>query len=158
MKSTFATTLVIAAALLGAACGGDTGGTAPRTERPDGEYFLQDIDQVALPARVFRGAGVDPLSGRYYNQLTLVVNGATINFFSAERFTIGFELTRTMDGVTRNTPFYVTGTYEVDGENIRFVGDDGIEGLFFAVLRNGVLSINLDLADSGEAYDYDFRK
>lgn len=158
MKHNVASALVVAAALLGAACGGDTGATAPRGERPDGVYFLKDIDEVALPARVFRGAGVDPLTGRYYNQLTLVVNGGSINFFSAERFSIGFELTRTMDGVTRNTPFVAAGTYEVDGEDIYFVGDDGIEREFFGVLRNGVLSISVDLADSGGANQYDFRK
>ena len=158
MTRTIASALVIAAALLGAACGGDMGGTAPSAERPDGEYFLEDIDQVALPARVFRGAGVDPLSGRYYNQLTLVVNGGEIDFFSAERFVMNLELTRTLDGVTRNTPFYATGTYEVDGEDISFVGDDGIEGEFFGVLRNGVLSISVDLADSGGANQYAFRK
>jgi hypothetical protein len=149
--------LLLGAVLGGAACSGDSSSTGPSEEPPQGEYRLQGIDRVALPAQIFRGAGVDPLSGRYYNQLTVVVNDGIINFFSAERFVIQLNLTRTLDGVTRVTPFYMAGAWEWDDGDIYFEADNGVEGEFFGVLRNGVLSVLIDLAATGESNQYDFR-
>lgn len=69
----FALVAVTLLAALG--CGADAG-TSPSIDGPSGQYALASIDRVSLPARVFRGSGNDPLTGRFYNQLTIVVNAA----------------------------------------------------------------------------------
>jgi hypothetical protein len=151
----FALVAVTLLAALG--CGADAG-TRPSIDGPSGQYALASIDRVSLPARVFRGSGNDPLTGRFYNQLTIVVNAAEINFFSAERFAIQFDLTVTKDGTTRNTPFYVTGTYEQDDDDIYFVGDDGIEGEFFGALDNDAVIMLLDISSTGNGNQYNFSR
>ena len=152
------TALLVGAVVAVAACSGDGDSSSAPDNAPAGEYALRTIDRVSLPAQIFRGAGLDPLTGRYYDQVGVVVNEGSINFFAPGKYAMGFTLTRTLNGVVRNIPFTAAGTYEWDRGDIYFEGIEGVEREFYGVLRNGVLSIVVDLSGNGTANQYDFRQ
>jgi hypothetical protein len=154
--------LLLTASLAGVAgCGGDSA-TNPNTEptadpagMPPGVRSLINIDRVNLPAMIFNGPASDT-QGRSYNQVTIVVTRGSMEFVSAERFAMVFDLTLTTDGVTRTKSLYIDGTYEMQGPTFKFHPQDGLKGDFGGSRGNGVVTVHVDLVGSGEANYYNF--
>ena len=149
---------LVASLTMSAACAGDSATSTSPTVGPSGQYELQTIDRVSLPARIYLGPGADPVTGRYYNQLGVVVNDGSVNFVSETQFAMVFNLTMTRDGVTRPSARYVDGKYERRGSDIVFHPENGFDEDFSGSFRNGVVSIGLDVAGNGGTNQYTYRQ
>jgi len=79
-----------------------------------------------------------------------------MEFVSAERFTMDFDLTITADADIRTKSLSVHGTYEMRGPVFKFHPTDGLDRDFGGSRGNGVVTVHVDLVGSGEANYYNF--
>ena len=168
-----AAVLVLMAALVGVAGCGAGGATEPSTEpngnpntnpnpntdpagMPPGVRKLVNIAATNLPVTIYNGPGSNAQTGETYNQVTFVVTGGSMEFVSAERFTMAVNLTITTDGVRKTTVFHVEGRYEMQGPTFKFHPTSGLNRDFGGSRGNGVVTVHVDLIGSGEATYYNF--
>lgn len=143
---------------VGAACAGDSIRSTSPTAGPAGQYELQTIDRVSVPARIYLSPGADPVTGRYYDQLDAVVNDGSVNIVSETQFAMVFNLTMTRDGVTRPSSRYVDGQYERQGSDVLFHPENGFDDDFPGSFTHGAVSIGSDLAGNGGTNQYTYRQ
>ena len=162
-----AAVLLLAAALVGVAgCGADLA-TAPGAKpdnnksqtdpagMPPGVRQLINIDRVDLPAMIYDGPASDT-QGRNYDEMTIVVLRGSMEFVSAKRFAMVFDLGITADGKFMTKSLYVEGTYEMQGPVFKFHPTDGLTRDFGGSRGNGVVTVHVDLIGSGTANYYNF--
>lgn len=104
---------------------------------------------------IYSGPASDT-QGRTYDWVTIVVTRGSMEFVSAERFTMVFDLTITADGDIKTKSLYVDGTYEMRGPVFKFHPTDGLDRDFGGSRGNGVVTVHVDLVGSGEANYYNF--
>ena len=163
---------MLTVALVGVAgCGADGGTTEPGTQpntdpntnpkkdpvgMPPGVRQLVNIAAVDLPVTIYSGPGSDSKTGQTYSQVTFVVTGGSMEFVTADRFTMAFNLTITTEGVRKTTVFHVDGTYEMQGPTFKFHPTGGLNRDFGGSRGNGVVTVHVDILGSGEATYYNF--
>ena len=160
--------LLLSVALMGvAACGADRatqpGGDPnanpnPKEDpagMPPGVRQLINIDRVELPATIYSGPASDT-QGRSYDQVDIVVIRGSMEFVSAERFAMTFDLMITADGNVSTKSMYIEGTYQMQGPVFKFHPTDGLDRDFGGSRGNGVVTVHVDLIGSGEANYYNF--
>jgi len=158
--------LLLTAALLGVAgCGADRAtqpGGDPNPDpkedpagMPPGVRQLINIDRVELPAMIFSGPASDT-QGRSYDQVTIVVTRGSMEFVSAERFTMAVDLLITADGDVRTRSLSIEGTYEMRGPVFKFHPTAGLDSDFGGSRGDGVVTVHVDLVGVGEANYYNF--
>ena len=94
--------------------------------------------------------------GRSYDEVTIVVTRGSMEFVSAERFTMVFDLLITADGTVSTKLMSIDGTYEMQGPVFKFHPTDGLDRDFGGSRGNGVVTVHVDLIGSGEANYYNF--
>src|SRR5262245_32307911 len=161
--------LLMAALVSVAGCGGDRA-TSPAPEpnsnpnpkpkpdpdgMPPGARELINIDRVELPAMIYDGPASDT-QGRSYDEVTIVVTSGSMEFVSAERFTMTFDLLITADGNVSTKSMSIDGAYEMQGPVFKFHPTDGLDRDFGGSRGNGVVTVHVDLIGSGEANYYNF--
>jgi hypothetical protein len=122
---------------------------------PPGARQLINIDRVELPAMIYDGPASDT-QGRSYDEVTIVVTRGSMEFVSAERFTMVFDLLITADGTVSTKSMSIDGTYEMQGPVFKFHPTDGLDRDFGGSRGNGVVTVHVDLIGSGEANYYNF--
>jgi hypothetical protein len=160
--------LLLSAALMGVAgCGADRAtqpGTDPNANpnqtpdpsgMPPGVRELINIDRVELPATIYSGPASDT-QGRNYDQVTIVVTRGSMEFVSAERFAMTFDLMITADGSVSTKSLYIEGTYQMQVPVFKFHPTNGLDRDFGGSRGNGVVTVHVDLVGSGEANYYNF--
>ena len=158
--------LLLTAALVSVAGCGAGGATEPTRDpntnpkpktdpdgMPPGARQLINIDRVDLPAMIYDGPASDT-QGRSSDEVTIVVTRGSMEFVSAERFTMVFDLLITADGTVSTKSMSIDGTYEVQGPVFKFHPTDGLDRDFGGSRGNGVVTVHVDLIGSGEANYY----
>ena len=155
-----ASLLLATAVLVTVACGGNGGGdktTGPTTKTAEGDYNLRTIDANQLPVEVYHGPWFDPVNTRFYNQRIVVVKNGVINLDETDGWTLKFDVQETLDDVTTQQTWSVTGSYEIDGEDIVLsAADDG--GQVEGTINKGTISLTMDVAGSERTKAYSFKR
>jgi len=143
--------------LLGAvACSGSDSSTGPRSNdngNPAGTYALFQVDQKNIPRQIFRGTMTLP-GGATYNDFTFTITGGEIILQDDGEIHAAIDYRASGGGNDVSGTTANDGTYEIDGDQIYISsGDGGSVGS----LRNGVITLQLDLMGKGDARTYTFR-
>ena len=155
-----ASLLLATALLVTIACGGNGGGdktTGPTTTTVEGNYNLRTIDENQLPVEVYHGPWFDPVNTRFYNQRIVVVKRGVINLDDTDRWAMTFDVQVTLDDFTTQQTVSVTGTYEIDGEDIVFSTFDD-DGELSGTIKKGKIALAMDLAGSDRDKAYSFAR
>jgi len=147
------TAILATTILLGAvACGGDSG-TSPSNASPVGLYGLVQVDSKSIPAEIFRGDYYDP-NLRYSYPLVLNVTGGEISLQENGDFHLAVDRTWASGGRQGNGSLTVDGAYSIkDGKIFIDTADGSGDGAY----KNGVISISLDVGETGTMKRYVFR-
>ena len=145
----------IATLLIGAVvgCGGSDSSTGPGPGNADpvGLYSLRQVGNDKIPARIFRGSlrGVPVI-------MNIGITGGELILQDDQTFSMALDMTMSADGQQElRRPVNIYGEYEIDGGQLTLV--DGFGNEFVATLRNGVVTIGLDLVGNGVIKQYTFR-
>src|SRR4029079_13342510 len=142
------------AALLSAAvvaCGGADSSTGPSNADPTGLYSLRAVGKDAIPAQIFRGQmqGV-PVT------MIIGITGGELVLQEYQTLSMALDLTLSSPGQqVLPRPVNVWGEYEIDGGRMTLTDAGGNEAE--ATLRNGVVTVGLDLVGNGTIKQYTFR-
>lgn len=143
-------TLLIAAVV---GCGGadSSTGPGPGNADPVGLYSLRQVGKDAIPAQIFRGQlpGV-PIT------MIIGITGGELILQDDQTFSMALDLTLSSPGnpvIPR--PLNVWGEYEIEGGRMTLTDAGGNAAQ--ATLRNGVISLGLDLVGNGTIRQYTFR-
>ena len=139
---------LLSAALV--ACGGADSSTGPSNADPTGLYSLRAVGKDAIPAQVYRG----PVPGIPV-PLTIGITGGEVILQDDGTFSVALDLTMGANGQTLPRPVNFYGDYEIDGGRLLMV--DGAGNEVEATLRNGVITMGLDLVGLGTIKQYTFR-
>ena len=143
-------TLLIAAVV---GCGGadSSTGPGPANADPVGLYSLRQVGKDAIPAQIYRGtlAGVPII-------ITIGITGGELILQEDGSFSMALDLTLSSPGQpVLPRPVNVWGEYEIEGGRITMIDAGGNEAA--ATLRNGVITVGLDLVGNGTIKQYTFR-
>ena len=155
-----ASLLLATALLVTIACGGNGGGdktTGPSTTTVEGNYNLRTIDANQLPVEVYHGPWFDPVNTRFYNQRIVVVKNGVINLDDTDGWTMAFDVQVTLDDFTTQQTLSVSGSYQIDGEDIVFSTFDQ-DGQLSGTIKKGKISLTMDLAGSERDKAYSFAR
>ncbi len=155
-RSTRKLALLLVALTGVSACGGD-GGTGPNYN-PEGTYVLSDVDDFAPPATIYSGPWVDPVHGTYYGSYVVQVTNAAIELDDTGRYALLVVGQVSADGIQNPAHLASGGTYELDDRDIWLQPDQGAPVTASGTLRNGMLTIDLDLISRGATNHYTFRR
>jgi hypothetical protein len=131
------------------ACAGGDSSTGPRDPSPNGLYALMQVDGKAIPKEVYHGPYFDARQPHFYEQLIVKVTGGELVLGTDGRYHLAIDVAITADGEVTSTTLASEGMYELDGDEIDLVRDDG-EGWGTATLRNGSLMISVDVMGDGK--------
>ena len=147
-QSGIATLLIIAVV----GCGGDSStGPGPANADPVGLYSLRQVGKDAIPAQIFRGQ----LQGVPF-VMTIGITGGELILQDDQSFSMALDLTLSSPGQqVLPRPVNVWGEYEIDGGQMTLTDAGGNEAE--ATLRNGVVTVGLDLVGNGTIKQYTFR-
>jgi hypothetical protein len=143
-------TLLIAAVV---GCGGDssTGPGPANNADPVGLYSLRSVGKDAIPAQIFRGQvqGV-PIT------MIIGITGGELILEEDQTFSMALDLTLSSPGQpVLPRPVNIWGEYEIDGARMTLTDAGG--NAAEATLRNGVVTVGLDLVGNGTIKQYTFR-
>jgi hypothetical protein len=131
--------------------GGNQGGVM-------GNYDLVQIDQASLPQEVYHGPYFDPNTHHFYNQLVVKVTGAIMELDELGNFYLTVDYSGTADGAPFTTAGELDGTYKTYSNNsVDFQPDGATNSYVSGSVRNGVLTLPLDLWKRGRLQSYSFR-
>ena len=147
------TALLATAALVGIiGCGGDSG-TGPTKADPTGLYGLMQVDARAIPVEIFRGNYYDPTVGYAY-PLVLEVTGGEISLQPGGDFHLAVDRNWSSGGRQGSGSLTVDGTYRIEGGKIYIdTGGGSGDGSY----QNGVITLSLDVGETGTMKKYTFR-
>jgi hypothetical protein len=130
-------------------CGGGESSTGPRNGDPAGLYSLRQVGKAAIPAQIYRG----PLPG--IEDMAVAITGGELTLEDDERYELALDLqlTANRQSIPRYAKF--AGDYEIDGGTLTLYDDRG--GGFDATLRNGVVTMELDMVGNGTLKPYTFK-
>ena len=143
--------------LIGAiACSGGDSATGPRNNNnngdPAGTYALFQVDGKNIPKQIFRGPMTFP-GGGTVNDFTFTITGGELILDDGEiHAAIDYRATGGQTDVSGTSGS--DGTYEIDGDQI-YISSGG--GGNVGSLKNGVITLKLDLMGKGDARTYSFR-
>lgn len=132
------------------ACGGGgDSSTGPSNADPTGLYSLRQVGKAAIPTQIYRG----PLQG--IGDMAVAITGGELTLQDDDRFALAIDLQLTANG--QSIPRYVRfeGDYEIDGGTLTLYEDRG--GGVDATIRNGVVTLELDMVGNGTLKPYTFR-
>ena len=143
----------IATLLIGAVvgCGGSDSSTGPVNADPTGLYSLRQVGKDKIPAQIFRGSlkGIPVV-------MNIGINGGELILQEDQTFSMVLDMTMSADGQQElRRPVNIYGEYEIDGGQLTMVDGAGNEAK--ATLRNGVITVDLDLVGNGVTKPYTFR-
>jgi len=143
----------IATLLIGAVvgCGGSDSSTGPVNADPTGLYSLRQVGKDKIPAQIFRGSlkGIPVV-------MNIGINGGELILQEDQTFSMVLDMTMSADGQQElRRPVNIYGEYEIDGGQLTMVDGAGNEAK--ATLRNGVITVDLDLVGNGVIKQYTFR-
>ena len=144
--------LLAASALLGsAACSSDSS-TGPKKIQP-GLYALMQVDQKPIPVEIFRGQYYDREWDESY-MLVLKVTGGEIVLDEDGGFHLAVDRMWTSDGYPGQGSLTLDGDYRIENGKIFF---DTFDGSGDGSAKDGVISVNLDVGETGTMKQYTFR-
>ena len=143
----------IATLLIGAVvgCGGSDSSTGPGNADPIGLYSLRQVGKDKIPAQIFRGSlkGIPVV-------MNIGITGGELMLQEDQSFSMVLDMTMSADGQQElRRPVNIYGEYEIDGGQLTMVDGTGNEAE--ATLRNGVITVGLDLVGNGVIKQYTFR-
>jgi len=143
----------IATLLIGAVvgCGGSDSSTGPVNADPTGLYSLRQVGKDKIPAQIFRGSlkGIPVV-------MNIGITGGELMLQEDQSFSMVLDMTMSADGQQElRRPVNIYGEYEIDGGQLTMVDGAGNEAQ--ATLRNGVITVGLDLVGNGVIKQYTFR-
>lgn len=145
--------LLAATALLGStACSGADSGTGPQKVKT-GLYALMHVDQKPIPAEVYSGLRYDPYWDMDYI-LVVKVTGGEITLDDDGAFHLAVDRSSWIDGIQENGTETLDGQYRIEGSTIFFDTDDGSGD---GTVKDGIISVNLDVGETGTMKRYSFR-
>ena len=132
-------------------CGGDSSSsTGPGNADPTGLYSLRTVGKDAIPAQIYRGP-LPPVPG----EITIGITGGELILDDEGAFSMALDLKMSGMGGTLPRPVKIYGDYEIDGGQLTMF--DGVGNEFEGTLRNGVVTVGLDLVGLGTVKQYAFR-
>jgi hypothetical protein len=139
---------LLVAAVVGCGGGGDSS-TGPGTADPTGLYSLRQVGNAAIPTQIYRG----PLQG--IADMAVGITGGELTLQDDDRFALAVDLKLTANG--QSIPRYLkfAGDYEIDSGTLTLYDDRG--GGLDATLRNGVVTMELDMVGNGSLRQYTFK-
>jgi hypothetical protein len=107
------------------------------------------VGKAAIPAQIYRG----PLPG--IEDMAVAITGGELTLEDDERYELALDLqlTANRQSIPRYAKF--AGDYELDGGTLTLYDDRG--GGFDATLRNGVVTMELDMVGNGTLKPYTFK-
>jgi hypothetical protein len=142
-------TLLIAAVV---GCGGDSStGPGPANADPVGLYSLRQVGKDAIPAQIFRGQlqGIPVV-------MTIGITGGELILQDDQSFSMALDLTMSATGQQElRRPVNIWGEYQIEGGRMTLIDAGGNEAE--GTLRNGVVTVGLDLVGNGTIKQYTFR-
>ena len=146
--------LGIVATLIGTiACSGD-GGTGPQTSaNAAGLYALFTVDRASIPTEIFRGTYRDP-SGNVFPNFSVRITGGEINLQDDGSFRLAVDIAWATDTQNGTGTKFTDGTWEVRGGEIGLTNQ---VGTLVGSMRNGSITVPMDVAGSGTLKQYYFR-
>ena len=87
--------------------------------------------------------------------MTIGITGGELILQDDGSFSMALDLTMSANGTTLPRPVKFNGDYEIDGGQLTLV--DGVGNEAAATLRNGVITVGLDLVGKGTLKQYTFR-
>jgi len=133
------------------ACSGSDSSTGPSRVKP-GLYALMQVDQKPIPIEIFRGNYYDrEYDENYY--MVLKVTGGEIVIDEDGAFHMAIDRTWTGDYVGQGS-VTLDGEYRIDGGKI-FIDTDSGSG--DGSVKDGIISFNLDVGQTGKMRRYAFR-
>lgn len=135
-----------------AACGGadSSTGPGPANGDPTGLYSLRTVGKDAIPAQLYRG----PLPGVPVN-MTIGITGGELVLDDDGFFDMTLDMTMGGGGQTLPRPVNIYGDYEIENGQLRMF--DGVGNEFGGTIRNGAITVGLDLVGLGTIKQYTFR-
>lgn len=150
-------TIGVVAAIVGAGCGGGDSSTGPSKPNVVGTYTLQQIGGAAMPVEIFNGSATDDLTGIWYAEFVVTVKGGTLELTPDGRYRTSFDYTLLHDGVREDRTLVAEGTYEVAGDRLTLLRDNGVDGSDGSV-ADGSVTVELTLMRNDPTKPFRFRK
>jgi hypothetical protein len=154
------TGVVLAAMSLFGAAGCAPDGSEPTGpgNHHEGLYELSKIDLNPPPVVIHHGPWYDEYAGTFFNLYVVEVLGGEIELENHERFHLTLTSTVNGDGETRAAAFTITGSYEIDGDEIRFTADDDNLGTTVAQIAGGEIVVTMDPMGKGRPLAFIFAR
>ena len=141
-----------------AACGGKDSSTEPTTpQNIAGEYLLETIQTKQLPVKIYDGPIGEPGDDDYYDSYILTIKRGAIDLDDAGNFHLMMDYHLVRDGNAQDGSWDGYGTYEINGNKIALIRDDGVDG-GDGTVRSGQVSLQMTMVDEGPDMPYVFRK
>jgi hypothetical protein len=139
---------LLIAAVVGCGGGGDSS-TGPSNGDPTGLYSLRQVGKASIPTQIYRG----PLPG--IADMAVGITGGELTLQDDDRYALALDLKLTANGQSIPRYLQFAGDYEIDGGTLTLYDDRG--GGLDATLRNGVVTMELDMVGNGTLKQYTFK-
>ena len=139
---------VLVATIVGCGGGADSS-TGPSNGDPTGLYSLRQVAGSSIPTQIYRG----PLPG--IADMAVGITGGELTLQDDDRYALAVDLQLTANGQSIPRFAKFTGDYEIDGGTLTLYHDNG--GGVDATLRNGVVTMQLDMVGNGTRKPYTFK-
>jgi hypothetical protein len=148
--------LVLATLAATTACSGDSS-TAPTTTSLAGVYALRQIEQTALPVEVYRGPFYHEIDARQYTDFEVTLTGGTLQLDDAGAYHTTLNYKALKDGVEENSSLRGWGTYQIQGNRITLLRDNGFDGAE-GTISGSSITLGIDVIGKGVVKPYTFVK
>lgn len=139
---------LLVATVVGCGGSGDSS-TGPGNADPTGLYSLRQVGKNAIPAQIYRG----PLPG--IPDMAVGITGGELVLQDDDRYSLAMDLKLSANGQSIPRILRFEGDYEIEGGTLTLYDDGG--GGLDATLRNGVVTMELDMVGNGTLKQYTFR-
>jgi hypothetical protein len=137
------------------ACVKDASGPQDEAVAVEGTYALEEVGGNALPATIYEGPWN---SGGQQIQVRLEMASGSLELDEEGSYTILMQIRITTGGKSGPASLSDTGSYTRSGDTVTFRSNKGAGDVFTGRLRNGSLTLQLDIVGDRHAQIYEFRK